>query len=397
MPGIIVRNTGTYIIKTPRSQPRGGGGGGHQNAPPTHRLASYHLSIQPPNLNLRQPPRLGSIIQTAQLRTLVLPDPMHQPPEAGQADDTHQDNAVVVHARDGRRQRVGEAVHEVEEGDEEDGEAVDDVAGLAHVEGARGHVLAAREHVGQEAQGVGGRGEDDEGTREVGEGGLGAERDGAEGVGEEAGEQRRGDGAREGLVDAAEEVREGGCVVAREGPVGAADGEEGADEAGGEGEEDDEEEAEGRAVGAGCLGVGFGEGEGAGAVLDGGDVADAVEEGDGEAEGVDGAEAELGGDGAGQVAFWVGQFFRHVGYRVRGADGEGAVQDAGQEGDAGGPAGGVVPVCPDEGVGGVFLGHRGQHDDGHDAADGDDEKAALLEDGQEAVEEDCDGDADPGD
>ena len=210
---------------------------------------------------------------------------MHEPPKGGERHHAHEDDGVVVHAHDRGGQGVREAIQYVEEGREHDRRAVDEVARFPHVEGPGRDVLAAGEEVGREGEDVGGGAENDEGAREVGEGGAGAEGDGAEAGGQDSREHGGFDGTAELLVDVGEEAGEGDGVVAGQGPPGAANGEEGADQAGREGEEDDEEEAERCGAGAGGLEIGLGKGEGAVAALDGGEVIDAVEEGDGEEEG----------------------------------------------------------------------------------------------------------------
>ena len=103
----------------------------------------------------------------------------------------------------------------------------------------------------------------------------------------------------------------------------------------------------------------------------------------------------MGADGFGKVLFGIREFFCHVCDGVRGADGECAVQDASQESDATAPTGVVVEVLPDEAVAGMFGGHGGKDDDGHDAANRDDEEAELLQVREVFVEEDGDCNADP--
>ena len=149
-------------------------------------------------------------------------------------------------------------------------------------------------------------------------------------------------------VGASEESREGHCVVSGESPPGSTNGEECADEARRQGEEDDEEETESGGSRASRLVVCLRQGEGAIAVLYGIQIADAVEKGDGEAKGVQKTNRDLSEDGFGQVAFRVGEFFSQVSDSVGSADSEGAVEDAGEEGDATGPAGVVGKVAEDE-------------------------------------------------
>lgn len=166
---------------------------------------------------------------------------MHEPPKGCQSHHPDQDDRVVVHRAHARRQRVGKAEHDVEQRNQQHRGPVDDEAKLAHVEPAAGHVAAPGEQVAEDGEGVGGARENDEAAGEVGKGGLATDADGAKGRRHEAGEDGGGDGTAALLVDRGEEAREGGRVVARERPPGAADGEEGADQAGCQREEDDEE------------------------------------------------------------------------------------------------------------------------------------------------------------
>lgn len=78
---------------------------------------------------------------------------------------------------------------------------------------------------------------------------------------------------------------------------------------------------------------------------------------------------------------------------VGSADCERAIENAGQERDATAPAGVVGKVGPDEAGRSVRGRHRREDDDGDDASDRDHEEAEVLQMGQDAVEEDGDGDA----
>jgi len=70
---------------------------------------------------------------------------MHKPPHRSQESDTRQDNAIIVHCRNGDWKRVREAEYDVKENDRDDRNTVDRVSHLAHPEGALRKVLAARE------------------------------------------------------------------------------------------------------------------------------------------------------------------------------------------------------------------------------------------------------------
>ena len=177
----------------------------------------------------------------------------------------------------GRGKTNRKAIKDIEKRDKERSDGVDSEAPFPQMEGSHRHVFAASEQIGREREGVACTAEDNEGASEVSEGGLTAESDGAETGGEDARQDGGLDRTTQFGVGASEEFGEGDGVVAGESPPGSADGEECADQAGGEGEEDDEEEAEGGGARAGCLIVCLGQGEGAVAVLDGGEVADAVE------------------------------------------------------------------------------------------------------------------------
>lgn len=149
---------------------------------------------------------------------------MHQPPKQSYRNDTHQDNAIIIHRRSRDRQRRREAEDHIEEHDQDDGDSVDVISRIAHPERTRLDVLPAGEEMAADGESVGDGREDDEGADQVGECGLATERDGAKGRGHDAGEDGGGDGAREALVDEREEAGEGRGVVARERPPGAADG-----------------------------------------------------------------------------------------------------------------------------------------------------------------------------
>lgn len=81
-------------------------------------------------------------------------------------------------------------------------------------------------------------------------------------------------------VDVGEEAGEGRGVVAGESPEAAAGGDVAAYATDEVGEEGEEEEADGAGFCGGGLAVDFGEGEKVGAGEDGGEVGDAVEDGD---------------------------------------------------------------------------------------------------------------------
>jgi hypothetical protein len=130
---------------------------------------------------------------------------MHKPPHRREERHPPKNHRVIIHRRDIYGQRVRETEDDVEEDDEDERERIDGVSPLPHPERALREVLAAGEEMAADSEGVGGGGEDDEGADEVGEGGFGAERDGAEGGGHDAGEDCGGDGAGEGLVDGGEE------------------------------------------------------------------------------------------------------------------------------------------------------------------------------------------------
>jgi hypothetical protein len=78
---------------------------------------------------------------------------MNEPPHCRDEDGPHKNDAVPVHQVELDGVHEGEAVEDVEEGNEEDREEVDGEAGLAEVEGALGEVLATRGEVGDEGDG----------------------------------------------------------------------------------------------------------------------------------------------------------------------------------------------------------------------------------------------------
>jgi hypothetical protein len=107
------------------------------------------------------------------------------PPGQGQGDGADEDDAVVVHGLDGGGERKGEAVEDVEEGDEQHGGDVDGGAPSTEVEGPGGEVLSAGGHVGGKRDGIGHGAENDEGSGQVEEGGGAAQGNGAEGDGKD--------------------------------------------------------------------------------------------------------------------------------------------------------------------------------------------------------------------
>lgn len=82
----------------------------------------------------------------------------------------------------------------------------------------------------------------------------------------------------------------------------------------------------------------------------------------------------------GKVLLGMGHLFCHVSDGVRGANREGAVENAQQESNAPRPSCSVILVerCPHEVMGRMLLRHDGKYDDGDDAADQDEPHSRML-------------------
>jgi len=162
-------------------------------------------------------------------------------------------------------------------------------------------------------------------------------------------------------------------------------------------EEEDEQKAKGGALITGGLGVDLGEGKRAIATGDGAEIGDAIHNCYAVAEGRDEAQPDLGKHRFRKVYFWVGKLFGHVSDGIRGSNRKRTIEYAREESDAAAPASAIDEVTPDEGSRGVVSRHGSDDDDRYQSTDNDKEEAAVLEVGNQAIAEDDECGAEPGD
>lgn len=142
------------------------------------RMSKEHQTSRPKQARrttltiLRQIDDESVRMKTRQLRTGIVVSGMDEPPHRCDDKDTDQDDTVVVHRRDGSghsiclrsgsarvsRDSCGsgltEAEHDVEENDQEHGDAIDCITRRAHPKRTSGNVFPSGEHVRSDCEGV---------------------------------------------------------------------------------------------------------------------------------------------------------------------------------------------------------------------------------------------------
>lgn len=97
---------------------------------------------------------------------------MHKPPHGGDETDACENNRIVIHGRDIDRKRIRKAEYDVKEDDRDKRDSIDGVSPFPHPEGTLREILAAGKEMTADSESVGGGGENDEGSYEIGERGL---------------------------------------------------------------------------------------------------------------------------------------------------------------------------------------------------------------------------------
>lgn len=120
-------------------------------------------------------------------------------------------------------------------------------------------------------------------------------------------------------------------------------------------------------------------------------VTNTVKYGDGEEESRESTEPDLQKNGLWQIPLWFWHLFGQVRNSIGRTNGESAVKNTSQEGDAAWPARGVFPILPDERRSSMLLWHAGNNDYGDQASTKNKEEAQILELWDQPVEENAEG------
>ena len=109
--------------------------------------------------------------------------------------------------------RLTEAIHDVEECNEQHRQGVDDKASGSHPERALGHILPTREEMRRDRQRITCRRQDDEAAHQIRKCSLTTQLNGSESGTQHRAQQDCGDGATQTFIHAAEELGKGGGVI----------------------------------------------------------------------------------------------------------------------------------------------------------------------------------------
>jgi len=97
---------------------------------------------------------------------------MHKPPHCRDETDACENNRIVIHGRDIDGKRIRKAEYNVKEDDRDKRDSIDGVSPLPHPEGTLREIFAPGKEMAADGESVGGGGENDEGSYEIGECGL---------------------------------------------------------------------------------------------------------------------------------------------------------------------------------------------------------------------------------